>query len=137
MPARINAKLDKIIKKRFKTSYMSNAKWRKLFIALDQPEINIEQCCWKFVDCDYDFLGKFPKSNELMEKYVGDYGSGPFAFKQIEWVEICKVFKPGGYEKVPITHYDQDIDEVINILNKVGHFEIETTDKGLRIFGHK
>jgi len=124
VPARIDEKLDKIIKRRFTTSFMSNSKWRKLFTALDLPELMLNQCYWKFVDNEHDFLGWFTKSDELMEKFVGDYGSGPFAFKRIEWVEICKIGKPGGYEKVPFKHWDQNIKEALNVLNKIGQFEL-------------
>ena len=137
MPARIDEKLDRIIKARFSVSYMSNSKWRKLFTVLDVPDLMLNQCYWKFIDNNDDFLGCFTKSDELMEEYVGDYGAGPFAFKRIEWVEICKVGKPAGYEKVPFKHWQQDIDEALEILKKTGQFETELTKRGLRIYGFK
>ena len=137
MPARIDEKLDKIIKARFSVSYMSNSKWRKLFTVLDVPDLMLNQCYWKFIDNNHDFLGWFTKSDELMEKYVGDYGAGPFAFKRIEWVELCKVGKSAGYEKVPFKHWQQDIDEALKILKKTGQFETELTKRGLRIYGFK
>ncbi|WP_373416016.1 DUF6678 family protein, partial [Vibrio parahaemolyticus] len=137
MPARMDEYLDKVIKNRFSVSLMSNAKWRKVFTVLDVPELMLNQCYWKFVDNDYEFLGWFTKSDELMEKYVGDYGSGPFAYKRIEWLEIPKVGKPGGYENVPFKHWHQDIDGALSILNSVGHFDIELTDRGLRIYGFR
>ncbi|HHY0552576.1 TPA: DUF6678 family protein, partial [Vibrio parahaemolyticus] len=137
MPARMDEYLDKVIKNRFSVSLMSNAKWRKVFTVLDVSELMLNQCYWKFVDNDYEFLGWFTKSDELMEKYVGDYGSGPFAYKRIEWLEIPKVGKPCGYENVPFKHWHQDIDEVLSILNSVGHFDTELTDRGLRIYGFR
>ncbi|MCR9412915.1 hypothetical protein NB471_10125 [Vibrio alginolyticus] len=137
MPARMDEYLDKVIENRFSVSLMSNSKWRKVFTVLDVPELMLKQCYWKFVDNDDEFLGWFTKSDELMEKYVGDYGSGPFAYKRIEWLEIPKVGKPSGYENVPFKHWHQDIDGALSILNSIGQFDTELTGRGLRIYGFR
>ena len=116
---------------------MSNSKWRKFFTVLDVETLHITQAVWKFIDSETEVRGWFAKPDELMEKYVGDYGLGPFAFKHIEWIEIPKKGIPAGYEQVPFAHWDQDIVEAERLLRSAGQFEIEHTDSGLRIYGHK
>ncbi|RUQ27421.1 MAG: hypothetical protein EKK68_15885 [Candidatus Competibacteraceae bacterium] len=116
---------------------MSNAKWRKLFNLLDRPELNINQAYWKFIDKDKEIRGWFTKTDELMEKYVGDYGLGPFAYKHIEWIEIPAKGIPYGFEKIPFKHWQQDIDGALNILSEAGEFEIEKTERGFRIYGFR
>jgi hypothetical protein len=137
MPARIDEKLDRIIKIRFTASFMSNAKWRKFFIVIDKPELNLKQAIWKFIDSEHEIRGWLPKSDELMERYVGDYGLGPFAYKHIEWLEIPETGIPLGFEKVPFKYWHQNINEVISTLNSVGQFEIQRTERGVRIYGFK
>ncbi len=57
MPARMDEYLDKVIKNRFSVSLMSNSKWRKVFTVLYVPELMLNQCYWKFVCNDGEFLG--------------------------------------------------------------------------------
>jgi hypothetical protein len=137
MPARIDEKLDRIIKRRFTVSFMSNAKWRKLFTVLDNPELNLKQAVWKFIDSEQEIRGWLTKSDELMERYVGDYGLGPFAYKHIEWLEIPDKGIPFGFEKIPFKHWEQNVEGAIMALATAGQFELERTDKGLRIYGFK
>jgi hypothetical protein len=138
MPARINEKLDRIIQQKFTAAFMSNAKWRKFFTVLDRPELNLKQAIWKFIDSDTEHRGSVPKSEDLSNQYVGDYGLlGPFAYKHIEWIELLHKGIPAGFEKVPFAHWDQDIPGALAILNEVGEFEIAETVRGLRIYGFK
>lgn len=137
MPYRIDEKLNKIIKRRFRYSFMSNAKWRKFFTLLDRPEFNIRQAIWKFIDGKTEIRGWFTKSDELMEKYVGDYGLGPFAYKHIEWIEIPYVGKPRGFENIPFKHWNQDVKNAKSLLDKNGLWEMEETENGLKIYGFK
>jgi len=137
MPARGDERLNKIIRRRFKAAYMSNAKWRKFFTLLDVPELHIDQAIWKFIDDDVEVREQFTKSDELMEKYVGDYGPGPFAYKHIEWIEIPRKGIPRGFEQIPFRHWQQDVDKAKSILMAAGEFELEETDRGLRIYGFK
>jgi len=133
----MDKQLDKIIARRFKTSFMSDAKWRKFFTVLDVESLDIRQAIWKFVDSDSEVRGWFTKPDELMDRFVGDYGLGPFAYKRIEWIEITKKGIPAGFERIPFKHWDQNTAEAERLLRAAGQFEIEQTDRGLRIYGHK
>lgn len=138
MPARSNEKLDRIINHKFTSSFMSNSKWRKLFIALDRPELNTIEVIWKFIDAENEERGNIPKSRDLLEEYVGDFSLiGPFAYKHIEWVEIPYKTLPRGFEKIPFAHRAQDVSGALAVLKETGQFEIAETDRGLRIYGFK
>jgi len=129
--------LKKLISRKFETSFMSNAKWRKLFIALEPTQL--KQAYWKFVDLDDEIRDAFLDEEDLMEKFVGDCGvcGGPFAYRRIEWVEIPAIGKNPQYEKVPYMNFKQDVKAVELILASIGEFEIENTERGIRIYGHK
>ena len=137
MPARIEEELKKLIKLKFEVSHMSNAKWRKLFTALDPVEIRAAY--WKFVDLDSEFQDRFIKSDALMDKFVGDTGLivGPFAYRRIEWLEIPIIAKDPIEPKVPFLNFEQNIQQIEIILNSIGHFKILKTKRGLRIVGHE
>ena len=116
---------------------MSNAKWRKLFISLDP--LHLKQAYWKFVDRDEEFRDIFVDEEDLMEKFIGDcgLGGGPFAYRRIEWVEIPSIGKDPQYEKIPHMNFKQDVEKVESILKSLGEFEVENTERGIRIYGHK
>jgi len=137
MPARMEEHLKKLIKRKFEVSFMSNAKWRKLFIALEP--LQLKQAYWKFVDREEEIRDAFLEEEDLMQKFVGDCGvcGGPFAYRRIEWVEIPAIGKNPQYEQIPHMNFKQDIKKVESILTSIGEFEIENTDRGLRIYGHR
>jgi hypothetical protein len=137
LPARIEEKLKKIIKHKFAVSYMSNAKWRKLFTALDPVEIRVAY--WKFVDLDSEFQDRLVKTDALMDKFVGDTGLivGPFAYRRIEWLEIPIIAKDPIQPDVPFLNFEQNIQVIEEILNAIGYFKILKTKRGLRILGYE
>lgn len=137
MPARMEEQLKKLIKRKFSASFMSNAKWRKLFSSLDH--LKLKQAYWKFVGRDEEFRDIFLEEEDLMERFVGDCGlaGGPFSYRRIEWVEIPSVGKNPAYENIPHMNFSQDIEEVKNILNSIGELEYELAERGIKIFGHK
>lgn len=137
MPARIEERLKKLIKRDFEFSFMSNSKWRKLFIAL--APLKLEQVYWKFVDHKDEFRDRFVEEEDLMERFIGDCGlaGGPFAYRRIQWVEIPTTGVNPLYEKIPHMNFKQDIEAVESILKSIGEFETERTERGIRIYGHK
>jgi len=65
-------KIDKLLKKEFSYSFMSNAKWRKLFSLLDSlvPEM---QVIWKFVDSKNDGVRYgLPSLKALEDSYLNN-----------------------------------------------------------------
>ena len=137
MPARIEEQLKKLIKRKFSSSFMSNSKWKKFFIALEPLEI--AQAYWKFIDLDDEFLDIFIYEHNLMDKFIGDCGLylGPCAYRRIEWLEIPYMGKNLTTPEIPFLNFQQEISGIMPILNAIGKFEVEITDRGIRVYGHK
>jgi len=129
-------KLEKEILKR--TSYMNNAKWFKLFSAIENEKITIHSAYIKFLltDRTYKFhFGGFDKTG------FGDVSElGPFEFKKIEWLLIPEKYEIERWnrnEKLTSEVITQSLDELEKILNLLGQFEYNITDDGLKIYGYK
>ena len=137
MPARIGEHIRKVIKKRFSASYMSDAKWRKLFLAL--APLELKQAYWKFVDLDDEFSDRFVEADDIMEEYVGDCGiaGGPFAYQRIEWIEIPAIGRHPIYKTIPHMEFEQNIQEVKNKLDEIGLFEVHQTERGIRVYAYR
>ena len=129
-------KLDRIIKQRSCLSFMSNSKWRRFFTLLAQPELQLSQGIWKLVDSENTFRFPFPEPTEIDGGYFLE-PAGASPFKRIEWVEIADKVIPFGWENIPTKHKIQDTSKVLEQLNKEGHFEIEKTSTGLRVYGYR
>ena len=137
VPARMEEQLKKIIKRKFSASFMSNSKWKKLFVAL-QP-VELRQAYWKFVDLEQEFADLFVTEHNLMDQFIGDCGLhlGPCAYRRIEWVEIPHIGRDWITPSVPALSFKQDVEGALSVLEAIGKFEIERTDRGIRIYGYK
>jgi hypothetical protein len=116
---------------------MSNTKWRRFFEAISNPEFEIDQLVWKFVDSEHEIRGATPPLDGLGEKYISGSSFSVFPYKEIQWVEIPFLNIPGGWEKVPFKHRPQDAEQALKRLNDLGTFEIERHENGIRIFGYR
>ena len=131
-------KIDKLIKQSFASSYMSNAKWRKCFQVLYEMAPDL-QVIWKFVGSKNNGVRHSLPSNEaLEEKYLSSrFWFGPAYYKEIEWLEFPEIGKPYGKEKIPGAFFKQNVNLVVESLNKIGHWHIAKTDLGFRLYGHQ
>ena len=123
---------QKVLKK-FQNSYMSNAKWRKLFVALANFG-NIEYSEWKLVDNPAPQVKRFPKKTELMEKRFADGYFQPFEYKWIEWIKVPAVYRL--HEHVDLEK-SNDLDQIFRTIEAIGLFEIEKTSEYLKIYAYK
>ncbi|MFC0682963.1 hypothetical protein ACFFGH_34475, partial [Lysobacter korlensis] len=119
---RHSADLDRTIAQSFSASFMSNSKWRRLFMALSAPHLAVHQVLWKFVGREPVVLGATPDAECLGELFVERTSFATFPYKEIEWVEV------------PPAH---DLDAVEQALTAVGQFEIRRLETGLRVYGHR
>jgi hypothetical protein len=122
---------------------MSDTKWRKLFIALDRPDLNIRQVRLKFVGVARVKTVGMPSRGTLAcpKAFIDLDEFGPTPLRSIEWIEFpetaeCIRPSPGGRGRVPSKFVKQDIERVEAILALVGQFPIERNDNALRINGH-
>ncbi|MBI3710395.1 MAG: hypothetical protein HY246_22340 [Proteobacteria bacterium] len=88
--------------RRYAASLMSNAKWRKLFRCIDQPELGGWQCIFKFVGNDQARQMRTPNRRAVSYRSSGIVDSvevGPIPFREIEWIEFPRHEIPSGYKK--------------------------------------
>lgn len=125
--------------KQYSSSFMSNAKWKKLFAVINDGDIPLSACIWKLVEDKEPKIGFIPDLDQLGEDYVGDCGAlnAPFSFKEIEWLFLP--FKKGHqpYDKSPIKYEYQDMEAIKVLIDSAGQLEYEINDEGLKIYGHK
>ncbi len=130
----------------FDVSYMSNAKWRKLFTAIVSHKDLIKQCEI------YDFFGycvneitwhKVGNDNSLyiQEDYISEKittGEHPTYYREIEYIEF-KARWQGAYigELLPPNYETQDLNAIEEMLNSLGKFQIIKTDESLKIMGYQ
>ena len=127
--------IDKLIAREYQSSYMSNAKWRKLYSALDIDEIVLDQILLKRVDREEPYISYMPKNEDIENLWVSEGENDcNYFYKEIEWLELLKTANPSD---IPSQYYPQSIELAELIIKDLGHFEVEKTETGLKIYGYK
>ncbi|MBL7986109.1 MAG: hypothetical protein JNM91_13975 [Flavobacteriales bacterium] len=119
----------------FKGAYMSNAKWRKFFTLMAPPDLGLRQVIWKMVDGKIEIRDRLPPVACLQEKYALD--AQPFAYVNIEWIELPHIGLEPGFENVPSRNWEQDVERALNVLRAAGEYEIVQTERGVRVYGFR
>ena len=130
----------------FDVSYMSNAKWRKLFTAIVSHKDLIKQCEI------YDFFGycvneiawhKIADDGALYihEDYISEKittGEHPTYYREIEFIEFKARWQKAYIGKlVPPIYETQDLNTIEELLDSLGKFQIIKTDESLKIMGYQ
>jgi hypothetical protein len=105
---------------RFGTSFMSDAKWRKAFRVLADPALGIVGYRWKFVADDRTSATEVVGEKEIEERHLRDGRFPPYAYKEIEWLEV-RTARP---------------DEATEALARAGRFPVRPCDAGIRLLGY-
>jgi hypothetical protein len=119
---------------KYSASYMSNAKWLKLFRAVISAGVKLECVRWKFIDTEHSVEASFPEERDLEPTGFADGKFQPIEYRWLESVFIPHVFKSKagvGYEKM------QDTAAVLAALEKAGHFPVEVSQEGITILGYR
>lgn len=123
-------KSEKIIKE-FSGSFMSNAKWVKLFTTLSSIKGICCEAQVKLVwdesprniriddDLEYDFV-YFDSSMEAM---IDGYPKGWYEYKEIEWLWM--------------SDSEPQLELIENEINKLGRFEIRREPNSITLFAYK
>jgi hypothetical protein len=99
--------------------HMSDAKWRKLLLALRQ--MGVGRMAWKFVRSDQLYYQEPPPEWALLESCLGDFGVAPAVpYREIDWVEIPAERAAG----------------VAEGLEAIGQFPVQQVASGVRIVGY-
>lgn len=117
----------------FSVSYMSNAKWYKMFQAIANAQLGITKATWKFISSEHLSNDGVPGLHDLLPSYLADGSFQPVEYKQIEWILFPRVWRPradAGQEVL------QDIEGLGRVLEAVGQLQIMKDDKGITVFGY-
>jgi hypothetical protein len=135
--------VEKEIARRFTASFMSNAKWRKLFLALDENWSEL-QVIWKLIWYKNDGVREgLPRMRAIESEYLNSYfWLGSMYYKEIEWIEFPWIEFPrkgipSFYKQVPAAHWDQDIEAVRGTIESLGQFMLEESPLGFRLLGYQ
>lgn len=116
---------------------MSDTKWRRLFVALNEAEIGIDQIVVKFVDAEKTHAIRMPSLGSLHPPYpyIDTIEFGPIELCAIEWIEIPEIPTPS-IEGVPASAVKQDIASARALIVSLGEYPVEDSDSGLKIVGY-
>jgi hypothetical protein len=138
MPGHGRAELERegrLINANTRASLMSDTKWRKLFTALQDSALALEQYVFKFVgggECVT--IGKpwlFPP-----HAYFDHIDFGPTPFRSIEWFLIPRFAEYKPDKTIPIRRVPQDVEGAAKLIGTLGRYPIELSDRGLCVTGH-
>jgi hypothetical protein len=134
----------------FENRYMSNSKWKKLFLTLFENIDKVKSCevfdffnpglIYITTDLQNIEYGKHIH-NECIDKILlNDSLDGGDAcyYREIEYLEFLKYWKGRklGRLVAPKIIY-QDTDKIKEVISKIGKFKLEETEEYLRVIGYK
>jgi hypothetical protein len=126
-------KIDCIIIERFRVSLMSDTKWKKLIDSVTDAFGHVF-VNFKLIHSEEIYSTVFFTSD------IRPFFREPTLYKEVEWVLF-----PAFYEdyvsqnnlKAGKRHYPQDIEGINMVIGEIGHFEIEKTNAGIKIYAYK
>jgi len=156
----------KLLDKKIETydgRFMSNAKWRKLFLTIMKNTDTIKQC--EIFEFDLrkdpqdardilwanDMNPEMPVSEAeecLCEDFISARlagGHDPLCYREIEYIVFRKYFSGEfahpihwmNYDKRETVKYEQNLCAIKEIISKIGQFYWEETENHLVIWGYK
>ena len=117
----------------FSASYMSSAKWYRVFQAIADAQLGVTKATWKFIWSEHLFDDGVPRLCDLLPSRLVDGLFQPVEYKWIEWIFFPRLWRPRadvGYE------VSQNIELLKQVLEGVGQLESVEDDKGLTLFGY-
>ena len=118
---------------KYPAAYMSNAKWRKLFLSLDHAGVRIDRAEWRFIDSEHVLMIGLPREHELDTIRLRD---GRFQPTEYKWIESILV--PFEYRPYPDVGYTvkQDVQRMVEVLRGVAAFMLVDRTHGVAILGY-
>ena len=112
---------------------MSNAKWRKLFIALAKANLNIHKAEWSFIDSEQTMILPLPTERDLLADRFADGRFQPFEYKWILSINVPRQFRL----KDEVGYFvKQDVELIKSVASNVGKMPIFETEEGIEIRGY-
>jgi hypothetical protein len=117
---------------RYSVTYMSNAKWVRLFTTAVRTGIVIERAQWT-LGSDYSVWEGFPQESNLLPTRFQDGRFQPFEYNWIRSIHVPREYRP--IADVGHTR-KQNVDGLKAAIDAVGAFQMELTEEGLTILGY-
>lgn len=115
-------------------SYMSDAKWVRLFNAIIDAEIDLPFVRISYIDWDRTTWKRFPRRSDVLpERFADGATYEPFEYKWIESIFIPREFTYGETDR---RVRSQDVAAVEAALHRVGRFCLELDEQGLTIWAY-
>lgn len=99
---------------------MSDAKWRKAFRILAEPELGVAGYRWKFVGDDGILTTGVVGPQDVEQSHLRDGRFQPLVYREIEWLEVL-TDRP---------------EEATAALARAGKFPVQPCEGGIRLVGY-
>lgn len=133
---KLNAREDKI--RRSMSSYMNNTKWIKLFTSLEENEIFLPVCYFKFIGEENARKLSTPTKSSFDESGIKDvFVTGPFYFNEIEWVEWPGQYEVSRGEGLKPLLKEQNIIKLKDSIDQIALYKYELNKESLKLYGYK
>jgi len=119
-------------------AHMSDAKWRKAFRVLEDPELALCQMRIKIIEVNVPKLMRLPTIGieHTPRPYIDTIEFGPIEFRAIEWLEIPAVGLIPQPNNRPPREVPQEIDLLQTRLEGLGKFPVERNSDDVRLVGY-
>ncbi|WP_365877452.1 DUF6678 family protein [Bosea sp. (in: a-proteobacteria)] len=130
-------RLSSLARREFSHAHMSDTKWRKLFTAMDEAGVDLEQMIVKFIDVPEPKVMYFPSINALYQPYpwIDSFDFGPIELRSIEWMDIPAVARFPRLNNVPALETAQNLAAAEAVLLHL-NCNFAATPGGLRVIGY-
>jgi hypothetical protein len=119
---------------------MSDTKWRKLFVAVDEAGLRPQRIAAKFLESERVSQMGWPGVGAMYapHPWIDTSETGPIELRSIEWILIPSIFyEKRGSRGVPPREVRQDVEPIRLLLESLGQFPLYVSAEGLRIIGYK
>lgn len=122
---------DALIRERFNSSFMSDAKWVRLLEALVSVRALFEFCKVKLVWDESTRDMWIPSSSSFgfsyyrgsMEGMISGTPRGFYKYREVEWIELSAE--------------GEKAQSIVLKLKAIGKFELERSDKGIKLYAYR
>jgi hypothetical protein len=126
-----------LVRANTRASLMSDTKWRKLLSAMDDAELELRRCVVKFVGNPNEQVMTRPGGLYLAHPWVDTFRFGPIPLRSIEWLLFPRVAEIRDVDRtIPSRYVTQHVDAAARIIEGLGKYPVELSDRGLLITGY-
>ena len=125
--------IDEYVRKRYKGSFMSNAKWKKLLNTVG--DIYPSGFAVRYRLIHGDELGELS-----LDQADDQFFAEPIYYKEVEWIEFPDEYKDWinpNNRQVGMTTRPQELGPILEAIKALGEFEIEDFGRSVRVYGYR